>query len=65
MVKIQFALKLILFQKTLQYVIAINLCYGQWLLHLQASFPNGPTRDTIQAITEIFNLVVQQSFLNQ
>jgi hypothetical protein len=65
-VKIKFASRIILFQKTLTYQNANSICYGwQQPLHLQFGIPNCQNWFIVQAIINTLMLVVKQGVLNQ
>ena len=64
-VKTRFASKVILFQETLEYADAINICYAAQSLKLQARVPTGVTWAVARTVTETLNPVVKQCVLNQ
>jgi hypothetical protein len=55
-VKTRFASKVILFQKTLEYVDAINICYAAQSLKLQARVPTWVTWVVTRIVTETLKL---------
>ncbi len=66
LVKMQFSSKIILFQKTFEYQIAISICYGQQqVLHLFSRMLIGQTWVVAQAIVNTLFHVVKQCVLNQ
>jgi hypothetical protein len=65
LVKTRFASKVTLFQETLEYVNAINICYTQQSSTLQVRVPNGLTWAIARTIIETLNPIVHQCLLNQ
>ncbi len=64
--KIRFASKVILFQKTLEFKHVIALCYGrQQSLALQGHVPRPQDGAITQVVVDTLGLVVQQCVLNQ
>jgi hypothetical protein len=59
-VKTRFALQVLLFQKALEYQNVVSICYGQQhALHLSSKVLVGQTWAIVQAICEIFLLMVK------
>jgi hypothetical protein len=63
-VKIGFASKVFVFQKTLQYVVSINLSYSRQTTKLQSKVLLGSTWVITKAVIDILGLVVEQCILN-
>lgn len=63
--KTRFASRIVLFQETLEYALAINICYRKQSLALQARVPDGLIWVDARALTETLNPVVEQCMLNQ
>ncbi len=63
--KIRFSSQVILFQETLEYMNAINMCYGHQTTHLQAHVPDGQTWAIVHIMIKMLLLVVNQCILNQ
>jgi hypothetical protein len=64
--KTRFVSKVILFQETLEYQNAINLCYErQETQELQGCVPNAHTWAICKVVFETMLLVVKQCILNQ
>ena len=64
-VKTRFASKVTLFQETLEYASAINICYQRQSLQLQARVPSGLTWAIARAVCDILNPVVEACIMNQ
>jgi hypothetical protein len=56
--KTRFASWVILFQKKIEYMIAINMCYGCQVVHLQTCVHDGQTWAIAHTMIEILLLVV-------
>ncbi len=56
--KAYFVSKVMMFQETLEYVNAINICYTQQNSSFQARVPNGLTWAIARAVIEILNPIV-------
>ena len=65
LVKTRFASCVILFQETLEYRNAINMCYGREAAHLQVRVPDGQTWAIAKTVTKTLLPVVEQCILNQ
>ncbi len=65
LVKAYFVSKVIMFQETLEYVNAINICYMQQNSSFQTRVPSGLTWAIARMIMEIVNPIVHQSLSNQ
>lgn len=64
-VKTRFASKVVLFQETLEYADAINICYRRQSLKLQERVPSGLTWAVARTVTGTLNAIVKQCILNQ
>jgi hypothetical protein len=60
LVKRKFVSKIMFFQETLEFAIAINICYRRKNLQLQFRVPCGKTWVVAIAMTKKINLVVKQ-----
>jgi hypothetical protein len=56
--KIRFAFRVILFQETLEYMNALNMCYGRQTTHLQAHVLDGQTWAIARIMIKMLLLVV-------
>jgi hypothetical protein len=66
LMKTRFTKKVILFQESLEYWDAINLCYGrQEILDLQGHVPNAQTWVVCKIVCETMLPIVKQCILNQ
>jgi hypothetical protein len=64
-VKTRFASKVVLFQETLEYSLAIIICYQRQSLQLQACIPSGLTWAIARVVCDILNPVVEKCIMNQ
>jgi hypothetical protein len=63
-IKTRFVSKVFFFQETLEFPIAIHLCYSWWTFRLQVQVTLSFTWAIAKVVTEIFSFMIQQCILN-